>query len=291
MAEFVITDDSLTSLKDKVVIVTGGSSGIGLSAVQQLLSLGASVIGADLHEPAEGTVSSGQYTFHRIDVTQWQDLVGLFKKAVELHGRVDHVFANAGVRPTTNYVDGIELDENGDPKEPSRFTIDINLHGAINTTTLAIHYIRQNPSGGSVVINSSATGLQRFRAVDYAVSKHGTIGLLRGLHSALTAQDVPVRVNALAPSWTSSGIVVDELFKKFDIYTQPADAVARAAVKLMADESRRGQLIHVDHGVYKEIDEALLRTYNTFSHKDTISEDDAMGLMAKPMEAYEEGKQ
>ncbi|KAI0431291.1 short chain dehydrogenase [Xylaria sp. FL1042] len=291
MAEFLITDDSLTGLKDKVVIVTGGSSGIGLSAVQQLLSLGASVIGADLHEPAEDAVSSAQFTFHKTDISKWQDLLGLFKKAVELHGQVDHVFANAGVRPETNYVDGIELDENGDPKEPSRFVLDVNLNGAINTTTLAIHYIRQNPSGGSIVINSSATGLQRFRAVDYCVSKHGTIGLMRGLHSVLTVQDAPVRINALAPSWTSTGIVIDELFKQFGVYTQPASAVARAALKLMADESRRGQLIHIDHGVYKEVDETLLNTYNTFSHKDTISEDDAMGLMAKHIDAHEEREQ
>ncbi|KAJ3576843.1 hypothetical protein NPX13_g3579 [Xylaria arbuscula] len=167
MTEFLITDDSLTGLKGKVIIVTGGCSGIGLSTVQLLFSLGASVIGADLQEPPEGTVSSAQFTFHKTDVTKWHELVGLFKKAIELHGHVDHVLANAGVGPRTNYVNGIELDDNGDPKEPTSFTLDVNLKGTINTATLAIHYMRQNPDGGSLVINSSATGLQRFRAVDY----------------------------------------------------------------------------------------------------------------------------
>ncbi|KAI1428969.1 short chain dehydrogenase [Xylaria sp. FL1777] len=290
MTEFVITNESLTSLKDKVVIITGSSLGIGLSAVQLLLSLGASVVGGDLREPAEGAVSSAQFTFYKANVTKWQDLVGLFKKTIELHGRIDHVFANAGVKPEIDYVN-IELDENGDPKEPSSFVLDINLMGAINTVTLAIHYIRQNPSGGSIVVTSSSTGLQPFRGVDYSVSKHGTVGLMRGLHLALTAQNVPVRINALAPSWTSTDMVVDQLVNQFGIYTQPASTVARAAVKLMADESRHGHLIHIDHDVYKEVDETLRRTYKTFLHKDTINEDDAMALVVEHMKAWADEKQ
>ncbi|KAI0453918.1 short chain dehydrogenase [Xylaria acuta] len=289
MAEIVITDDSLTSLKDKVVIVTGSSSGIGLSTVQLLLSRGASVVGSDLSEPAEGAVSSSaQFSFHPANITEWQGQVGLFKKAIELHGRVDHVFANAGMRPVTDYVSGIELDDNGDPKQPTGIVLDVNLKGTINTTTLAVHYIRQNPNGGSIVVNCSTTGLQRFRCVDYAVAKHGTVGLVRGMHAALTVHSVPVRINGVAPSWTGSGIVVEQLFKKIGVYTQPPDAVARAVAMLMADESRRGHLIHVDHGVYKEVDEALLLpTYNTLPHKDTASEDESMGLMVEALKAEE----
>ncbi|RWA12559.1 hypothetical protein EKO27_g2572 [Xylaria grammica] len=286
MAEFLITDDSLVSLKDKIVIVTGCSSGIGLSTIQLLLSLGAFVIGSDLHEPPEGAVSSAQFTFHNANVAEWQDLLGLFKKAIELHGRVDHVFSNAGIGPLANYVSGIELDGNGDPKEPTSLVLDVNLKGAINTATLGVHYIRQNPNGGSIVINISSTGLQRFRAVDYGVSKHGALGLMRGLHAALTAQDVPVRVNGVAPSWTATGVVQKQLFDQFGIYTQPPGAVARAAANLMADESRRGHLIHIDHEIYKEVDEALLLpTYNTLPHKDTVSEDESMGRMAERMKA------
>ncbi|KAI0517751.1 putative 15-hydroxyprostaglandin dehydrogenase [Xylaria bambusicola] len=290
MAEFLITDESLTSVEGKVVIVTGGSSGIGLSTVQLLLSLGASVVGADLHEPLEGAVSSARFTFNQADVSKWQDLVGLFKKAIQLHGRVDHVLSNAGVGPRTNYINGIELDENGDPKEPTSLVPDVNLKGAINTATLAIHYIRKNPSGGSIVVTSSATGLHRFRGVDYTVSKHGTIGLIRGLHTALAAQDIPVRINGLVPHWTASGIVQEELFKELGIYTQPASAVARAAVKLFADESRRGQLIHVDHGVYKEVDETLLQVYETFQHEESTGGDEGIALLAARLNWFTDAK-
>ncbi|TRX90532.1 hypothetical protein FHL15_008505 [Xylaria flabelliformis] len=286
MAEVVITDKSLTGLKNKVIIVTGSSSGIGLATVHLLLSLGAYVIGSDLNEPAESDVSSSaQFSFHRANITEWQDLVGLFKKAVELHGRVDHVFANAGMRPMVDYVSDIELDDNGDPKEPTSIVLDVNLKGTVNTATLAVHYIRQNPSGGSVVVNCSVTGFQRFRSVDYAVAKHGTVGLVRGMHAALTAQNVPVRINGVAPSWTGTGIVIEQLFQKLGLYTQPPDAVARAVAMLMADESRRGHQIHVDHGIYKEIDEALmLPTYNTVPHKDTVGEDETVGRVREAVE-------
>ncbi|KAI0190721.1 hypothetical protein EV127DRAFT_79136 [Xylaria flabelliformis] len=281
MAEVVITDESLTGLKDKVIIVTGSSSGIGLATAHLLLSLGAYVIGSDLNEPAEdAALSSAQFSFHRANITKWQDLVGLFKKTIELHGRVDHVFANAGMGPKVDYVSDIKLDDNGDPKEPTSIVLDVNLKGTVNTATLAVHYIRQNPSGGSVVVNCSVTGFQRFRSVDYAVAKHGTVGLVRGVHAALSAQNVPVRINGVAPSWTGTGIVIDRLFQKLGLYTQPPDAVARAVAMLMADESRRGHQIHVDHGIYKEIDEALmLPTYNTIPHKDTADEDETVGRM------------
>ncbi|KAI0864724.1 short chain dehydrogenase [Xylaria cubensis] len=285
MAEVVITDESLSGLKDKVIIVTGSSSGIGLATVHLLLSLGAYVIGSDLNEPAEDAVSSSaQFSFHRANITKWQDLVGLFKKAIELHGRVDHVFANAGMGPKVDYVSDIELDDNGDPKEPTSIVLDVNLKGTVNTATIAVHYIRQNPSGGSVVVNCSVTGFQRFRSVDYAVAKHGTVGLVRGMHAALAVQNAPVRINGVAPSWTGTGIVLDQLFQKLGLYTQPPDAVARAVAMLMADESRRGHQIHVDHGIYKEIDEALmLPTYNTVPHKDTMGEDETVGRVRKAL--------
>jgi len=95
--------------------------------------------------------------------------VSLFKEAIKRHGHIDHVYANAGVGSRTNYVDGIELDENGDPKEPTSFVLDINLKGVIHTATLGVHYLRREggSQGGSIVINASVTGLSRFRAVDY----------------------------------------------------------------------------------------------------------------------------
>lgn len=166
MAEFTIDDKDLVGLEGKVVIVTGGSNGIGLAMVELLLSLGALVVNGDL-APEHEARTSPNYRFVRTDVASWADLVALFKQPEAAFGRpVDHVVANAGVGPLADYL-STDVDAAGDPKEPSHATLDVNLKGVINTATLAIFHMRCRPEGGSIVINASAAGLQRFRAVDY----------------------------------------------------------------------------------------------------------------------------
>ena len=106
----------------------------------------------------------------RTNVTSWADLSTLFKKAKEHHGRIDCVFANAGIGPRANYL-AIETDENGGMKEPTHEVLDVNLKSVINTACLAVHFMKQQPEGGSVVLMGSSTGLQPLRAPDYCKSR------------------------------------------------------------------------------------------------------------------------
>ena len=142
----------------------GGSSGIGLATVELLLSIEATVVNADLQPPRKEL--TGALNFIKTDVTRWEELLALFNKTKELYGCIDHVFANAGIGPRADYLSS-QLDQNGNLMEPSSQNLDTNLKGVINTSTLAIHHMRQQKDGGSIVITGSATGLQRFRAVDY----------------------------------------------------------------------------------------------------------------------------
>jgi NAD(P)-dependent dehydrogenase (short-subunit alcohol dehydrogenase family) len=95
MTRFTINGADLTGLRDKVVLLTGGSSGIGLATARLLLDLGAKVVMGDLHHPPDD-LSSQNLTYMPLDVTNWKQLCAVFKKTVEVHGRIDHVFANAG---------------------------------------------------------------------------------------------------------------------------------------------------------------------------------------------------
>jgi NAD(P)-dependent dehydrogenase (short-subunit alcohol dehydrogenase family) len=149
------------------LIAKGGSSGIGLATVQLLLSLGASVISGDIQAPP----AKGEFLFVQTDVKSWADLTKLFKAAKEQYGRIDYVFANAGIGPRAEYL-ALETDENGDPKEPSKDTMDINLDSVVNTSTLAVHYMKGQAEGGSLVIMASSTGLHPMRAVDYCKWTH-----------------------------------------------------------------------------------------------------------------------
>ncbi|KAI1262510.1 putative 15-hydroxyprostaglandin dehydrogenase [Xylariaceae sp. FL1019] len=281
MSKFTIRAPDFSPLNGKVVVVTGSTSGIGLETVELLRFLGASVVGGDIQEPQES--KRERFAFVKTDVTKWEDLVGLFKEAMRRFGGVDHVHANAGLGPRADYIN-LSLDENGDPLEPDGLTLDVNLKAVVNTTTLGMHYIRQSKRAGSVVITSSTKALQRSRIVDYVIAKHGTLGVLRGMHKRLSLTSLPIRINAVAPSWTGSDMVKGSFLSDLSIYHQPASAVARAVVFLMADEQRNGQLIHVDHGVYTEVDESLLLpAYEGVKHPETGDEDDDYRRIEKAM--------
>ncbi|KAK1710647.1 short-chain dehydrogenase [Colletotrichum lupini] len=285
MAEFLIEDKDLVGLKGKVAIVTGGSSGIGLAAVNTLLSQGASVINADIQPPAEQPENS--YTFVKTDVTVWAEQIALFKKAKEIYGRIDHVFANAGLGPRANYL-STEVDENGDLKEPTHQLLDVSLTGVMHTATIAIYYMRQQAEGGSIVINGSTTGLQRLRAVDYSTAKHAVLGFGRGLIPLIAAANLPIRVNTLAPTWADSSVLPDlkGLMAKIGVEIQTAEAVARGAAYLMADTSRNGNVIHVQLGKYKEIDEAvLLPAFESIKGPDYPGEDEVLRRLQELMMA------
>lgn len=273
MASFEISDEDLASLKDKVVLITGrqtiftgpwinksktfkgAASGIGLGTVKLLLEKQAYVIGGDVNPiPLE----DDRLTYVKTDVTSWTDLSAVFKVAKSKHGRIDHVFANAGISGRTTYLDE-QVDDNGDLLEPSHLVYDINLKGAVNTCALAIHYQRRQESGGSIVLTASASSFQRFRAVDYTSAKHAILGLMRGLVPALQP-DIPIRVNCIAPSWTTTGLVPEGLVEKVaGIGTQTPAVVARSVAILMADGKRNGQLIYSVAGSYSEAEDVLLK--------------------------------
>lgn len=220
-----------------------------------LLDKGARVVVGDLNPMP---IEHEHLAFAKTNVTVWADLSQLFKLAKSKHGKIDHVFANAGISGKSTYLDE-RFDDNGDLLEPSHHVMDINLRAVINTSVLAIHYLRRQEGGGSIVLTASASSFQRFRVVDYATAKHGVLGLMRGL-TVLLQPKIPIRVNAISPSWTTTGIVPDGLVKHIEgVKQQSPSVVARSVAILMADHERSGQLIYTVDGVYSEAEETLLQ--------------------------------
>ncbi|UPX20789.1 uncharacterized protein EKO05_0011009 [Ascochyta rabiei] len=278
MTDFQITDSDLSRSKfeGKVVVITGGSSGIGLATVELLTSLGATVVSADIQPPPK----AGSFVFVQTDVSQWSSLTALFQSAIAAHGRIDFVFANAGIGPRANYL-ALETDAAGELQEPNRATLDVNLNSVINTATLAVHYMKSQKEGGSIVLMGSSTSLHPVRAIDYgtspasppdlmlgdqnltqhpATAKSGVLGFGRGLSVLLSAASLPIRVNSLAPSWTATQVLPDlaDLLKAVDYDAQPTAVVAKAAAYLMVDGKRHGDVVFVCEGKFKEIEKAIL---------------------------------
>lgn len=120
------------------------------------------MISADINPPSAPNPS----VFIQTDVTQWTSLTKLFKSALTAHGRIDFVFANAGIGPRANYL-ALETDAEGELLQPATATLDVNLNSVINTATLAVHYMKTQKEGGSIVLMGSSTSLHPVRAIDY----------------------------------------------------------------------------------------------------------------------------
>ena len=115
-----------------------------------------------LPEPENSSVS-----FLKVDVTSWTDQVAMFKAAEKKYGKMDHVFANAGIGSSFSLLED-EVDTQGDLLPPKLDTINVNLIGCIYTVKLGIHYLAKTRRGGSIVVTGSASSIARFPQTDYS---------------------------------------------------------------------------------------------------------------------------
>jgi len=171
MTEIKITANDLSGLKDTVAIITCASSGIGLAAAQVFTSYGAIVYIADLHPP-ESLPSNA--SFVKCDVTKWADLLALFARVQQDHGRVDTVIANAGIAEVEDlFVD--DFDElTGALREPKHTVVAVNLIGVLNTVKIAVSIMRKQDSTGSIILTSSSAGYMGEPGLPaYTATKHG----------------------------------------------------------------------------------------------------------------------
>jgi len=204
MTSLNITEQDLVGAKDKVVIITGGSAGIGLATTELFSRLGAYVFVGDV---SPLTAPLPNTTFVRTDVSKWADLLELYAAAFSAHSRIDIVVANAGIAEVEDILSE-EVDEQGRLKEPMYKTLDVNLKGVMNCTKLAVHYMRKT-GGGSVSITGSAASYLGEGIPMYMTAKHGVLGLTRGLSKML--KPLNITINLVAPYFTESNLMFPDV--------------------------------------------------------------------------------
>ena len=185
------------SLSDKVALVTGGSSGIGEATARLFAREGARVAvlaleREELERVAEDLSGSpGRAMPVAADISKPEQMKAAVDKVVGRWGRLDVVFANAGINGVWAPVDEL------DPEE-WRQTIDVNLTGTFFTVKYAVPHLRRR--GGAIVITSSINGTRVFStpgATAYSCSKAGQVAMAKML--ALELAGDRIRVNVVCP--------------------------------------------------------------------------------------------
>src|SRR5579859_2198722 len=216
-------------LQDRVAVVTGGGSGIGLASARRLAAEGAKVVIGDLN-PVAGKAAADEVggLFVPCDVTSEADVENLFKTAFDTFGAVDIAFNNAGISPP----DDDSILDTG--IEAWRRVQEVNLTSVYLCCKEALGYMRAQGKGAIVntasfvAVMGSATS-----QISYTASKGGVLAMSRELGVQFAREGI--RVNALCPGPVNTPLL-QELFAK-----DPERAARR--------------LVHIPMGRFAEADE------------------------------------
>jgi NAD(P)-dependent dehydrogenase (short-subunit alcohol dehydrogenase family) len=250
----------MARLENKVAVITGGESGIGLATARLFVAEGARVhlagLRADALAQAAAELGAGAATWSLTDVTVEEQVAAALAQAAGPSGGLDVIFSNAGISgdiaPIPEY-----------PTEVFRRVVDVHVLGAFLVLKHGLPRLR---AGGSVIINSSVTGLRSDAGISgYATAKHGQVGLMRTAAREAAARGI--RVNSIHPGPTdtefqraievaATGAPAEVAARLFDTRIPLArhacpDEIARAVLYLASADSSfvTGATLSVDGGM------------------------------------------
>lgn len=180
----------MTSLNNKTVLITGGTSGIGKAIATAFAKDGAKVIITGRRDAGDDIAKEIGADFIRCDVSKEQDVADSYIKAEEMFGKLDVVILNAGIAMDTQ---GIE----DTPSSVMRALVETNLMGVFYGLKYAPKSMND---GGSIITTGSiaGSGFTAFGNAEYAASKAGVAYLSRT--AAIEYAGRAIRVNTVAPA-------------------------------------------------------------------------------------------
>jgi len=173
-------------IKDKVVVITGASSGLGEATARRLAREGARlVLGArrlDRLKALAEELSLGEDAVVRTDVTSAEQVQHLVDHAVRRHGRIDVLLNNAGLMPHS-------------PLERLKIAdwdrmVDVNIKGVLYGIAAALPYMKEQKSGHIINVSSVAGHLVRPGAVVYCATKHAVRVISEGLRQEVKPYNI-----------------------------------------------------------------------------------------------------
>lgn len=197
--------------KDKIVLITGGASGIGKSTAEAFLEEGAKVIVTDIDDNKGNQLMNelgkkGETEFMKLDVSNVEEHEKVVKNIVEKFGKLDVAFNNAGIAGAMKKIHEY-------PVEQWNKVISINLIGVFYGMKYQIQQMIKQEDGGVIINNSSILGKVGFENVSaYVTAKHGVMGLTKA--AAIEYSSKGIRINAVNPAFIKTPMIDENLDKE-----------------------------------------------------------------------------
>jgi len=266
----MVLSQRLNELKDKVAVITGGTSGIGLGIAQTFVDAGMKVavtgtnranIATALKCFDDGNLADRVHAI-RVDVTDRVGMEAASAEVIDIFGKIHVLVANAGViipaaLTETSYADW-------------DWVLNVNLTGAFNSVKVFLPYIRSHGEGGHIVATSSIFGLftpSSAGSAAYSVSKFAMVGMIEALRTEL--KDSNIGASVFCPGWVTSNLPLtsrskysgnpvdagfpDEATKRNEGSWDELEIAARSAGELLLRGLRNNDLYIHTHAEFKSL--------------------------------------
>ena len=239
-------------IKDKVVIITGASSGIGYATALKLSKAGAKIaIGARRVEKLEElakqiTDNGGEVFYQKLDVTKREECENFAKAVLQKWNSIDILVNNAGLMPLS-FFKSLKFDE-------WDRMVDVNIKGVLYTTGAVITHMKEKKSGHIVNLSSVAGRIVFPAGSVYCATKYAVAAFSEGLRQEFSVRS-NIRVTSIEPGVVATELndtITDESLKGFVENTKKMEA-------LQADDIANAILYVVDSPNHVNVNEILIR--------------------------------
>ena len=243
----------MSDLKNKNIIVTGASGGIGTSIVKKLHESGANILatGTRIEKLEELKKNYNNIKILQFDISQSDKIEEFIENSTnELGGNLDCIINNAGITQD-NLAIRMSIDE-------WKKVIDINLTSTFLISKFAIKKMLKNKSGKIVNITSVVGHTGNVGQANYTASKAGIVAMSKSL--AIEYAKKNININCISPGFIKTAMTenIDDKFKEIIISKIPSarlgepDDIANAVLFLTSNQSDyiNGETLHVNGGMY-----------------------------------------
>ena len=219
-----------TSIRNKVIVITGGARGIGFATATALHNLGAKVAIGDVDEAKvkEAGTALGLDVYSKLDVTDPESFSSFLDEVERQLGPLDVLINNAGIMPAGKVID--------EPDAVTRRILDINVYGVVLGSKLAAQRMAPRGRGHIINIASLAGETPTPGLATYCASKYAVLGFTDS--ARIEYRDTGVHFSSVLPTFTNTELIAGTSGAKILKNAEPED-IANAIVGLIAKPARR----------------------------------------------------